>query len=462
MTIMDEARLREIFLSGGQKIQILDELRVVIEPETSNIVNIFYSELVGHPDAGIFLDNEIVAERLTLALCDWLKMLFSPRTEAEVESYVAFQTHVGQVHARLNIPMHLVVDGMRVVRREICELVTRSNMKPEDVVPAVLLINELVDHVLSLMNESYLSDLIMHDRNTHSLKMQVSPFSLAMECEKQNSFLHHWLNQVMLNLFENATPNMGRLSTLLRTEFGLWVTHKTPLLFSDMEFTRRLERQLEHVDEAVRKTPMRGEPPTSEFFVGLHAINEEVSRTSWILSEAVENILELESGRDALTRLFNRRFLPTVLRHETELSVKHGVPFGILLFDIDHFKVVNDTHGHDAGDAVLRQFSEVISPLIRANDYLFRYGGEEFLVVIGDVTDAIALDLAEKMRASIEAKAFDIDKDDPLKITTSIGIALHDGHPDYQRTITRADAALYQAKEGGRNCCVVSKPDGGD
>ncbi len=462
MTIMDEARLREIFLGGGDNLRFLDLLGGVVEPETSNIVNIFYSELIGHPDAGVFLDNEVVVERLTVALCGWLKLLFSPRTDDEVASYVSFQSHIGQVHARINIPMHLVVDGMRVVRREICELVTRSDMNSEDVVPAVLLINELVDHVLSLMNESYLSDLIMHDRNTHSLKMQVSPFSLAMECERQNSFMHHWLNQVMLNLFENAMPNSGRLLTLLRTEFGLWVTHKTPLLFSDKEFTRRLERQLEQVDAAVAKTPPRGDMPTPAFFAAIHAINEEVSRTGWILSEAVENILELESGRDALTRLFNRRFLPTVLRHETELSVKHGVPFGILLFDIDHFKAVNDTHGHDAGDAVLRQFSEVIAPLIRANDYLFRYGGEEFLVVIGDVTEVIAVELAEKMRAAIETKAFDIDEDEPLRITTSIGIALHDGHPDYQRTITRADAALYKAKEGGRNCCIVMQPDGDD
>lgn len=462
MTIMDEARLREIFLGGGDSIRILDRLGGIVEPETSDIVNIFYSELVGHPDAGIFLDNELVAERLTLALCNWLKMLFSPRTDAEVEAYVAFQSHIGQVHARINIPMHLVVDGMRVVRREICELATRSDMKPEDVVPAVLLINELVDHVLSLMNESYLGDLIMHDRNTRSLKMQVSPFNLAMEAEKQRSFLYHWFNQVMLNLFENATPNMGRLSALLRTEFGLWVTHKTPLLFSDRDFSRRLERQLELVDEAVGKTPARGKKPSPAFFAAIHAIYEEVSRTGWILSEAVETILELESGRDALTRLFNRRFLPTVLSHETGLSVKHGVPFGILLFDIDHFKVVNDTHGHDAGDAVLRQFSEVIASIIRANDYLFRYGGEEFLVVIGDVTEAVALELAEKMRAVIEATAFDVKKDQPLSITTSIGIALHDGHPDYQRTITRADAALFKAKEGGRNRCVVMRPDGDD
>ncbi len=429
-----------------------------IQPETSTIVNLFYSELIGQADSGIFLDSETVAERVTLSLCDWLKNLFVPRNETDFEKFVAFQRNIGQVHARINIPMHLIVDGMRVIRRELSGLMKTVDMDQAELVRTMLLINEVLDHVLSLMNESYLDDLILHERNVRSIKMQVSPYNLAMECEKQRSFLFNWALQVTLNLYENEVPNTGRLTTLLRTEFGLWVSHKTPLLFSDKEFTARLMQRMAQIDEAVKaasKAREKGMDP--EFYAAVHTLNEQVSSTAWSLSETIEGILELESGRDALTRLFNRRFLPTVLRHETELSVKHDVRYAIMLIDIDYFKRINDTYGHDAGDAVLEQLSETVGPIVRANDYLFRYGGEEFLAVVGDVNVEAALHLAEKIRITIEAKNFDIGQNKPLNITVSIGIAIHDGHPDYQRTITRADESLYEAKHSGRNRCILEK-----
>ncbi|HEC90051.1 MAG TPA: GGDEF domain-containing protein [Alphaproteobacteria bacterium] len=166
--------------------------------------------------------------------------------------------------------------------------------------------------------------------------------------------------------------------------------------------------------------------------------------------------MKMESGRDTLTRLFNRRFLPTVIQHETELSTKHETPFGILLFDIDHFKKVNDTYGHDAGDMVLRQFAEILARSVRANDYVFRFGGEEFLIVLGDVVEKEAFTIAENARKTVADAPFKIGSGKILDITTSVGIAIHDGHPDYNRTIKRADEALYSAKHGGRNRSVIS------
>jgi diguanylate cyclase len=455
MSTIDQLRLEEIFL--GEHAHLLDKVNQALVPETSTLVNIFYSELIGQPDAGIFLDSEIVAERVTLSLCDWLKNLFMPRTPEEFEKYITFQRNIGQVHARINIPMKLVVDGMRVFRRELCGLMKTIEMDQADLVKTVLLINEILDHVMSLMNESYIDDLIFHERNVHSLKIQVSPYNLAMECEKQRSFLFHWVHQVTLNLYENETPNTGRLNTLLRTEFGLWVTHKTPLLFAETEITTRLTQRLNLIDKAVviaAKAREKGLDP--EFYAAVHALNEQVSSTAWSLSNTIEDILELESGRDALTRLFNRRFLPTVMQHETELSVKHGVPFGILLIDIDYFKNINDTYGHDAGDAILRQLSETVTPVVRANDYLFRYGGEEFLALAGDVNNETVMILAEKIRKVIDEKDFNTGDSQVLNVTVSIGIALHDGHPDYQRTIIRADEALYEAKHQGRNRCILA------
>ncbi|MDX1606347.1 MAG: GGDEF domain-containing protein, partial [Candidatus Competibacterales bacterium] len=174
-----------------------------------------------------------------------------------------------------------------------------------------------------------------------------------------------------------------------------------------------------------------------------------------------DGMLQLESGRDPLTNLFNRRFLSIVLQREVELSLSKGIRFAILLVDIDHFKKVNDTHGHDAGDTVLEQIGDMLATVVRAGDFVFRYGGEEFLVVLTDVNAEQALKVAEKIRNRIHNHAFLLSQDKRLRLSASIGVAVHDGHPDYTRAISQADRALIEAKHSGCNHCILADPSGG-
>jgi len=127
------------------------------------------------------------------------------------------------------------------------------------------------------------------------------------------------------------------------------------------------------------------------------------------------------------------------------------------LLDIDHFKKVNDRYGHDAGDLVLQQFSEVVTQTIRAGDFVFRYGGEEFLCIVTSVGLELAENVAKKIRIAIEDHSFSLKDNQTISVTTSIGLAVFDGHPDYSRLITNADQALYQAKEEGRNRYSIHK-----
>lgn len=116
--------------------------------------------------------------------------------------------------------------------------------------------------------------------------------------------------------------------------------------------------------------------------------------------------------------------------------------FCVLMLDIDHFKQVNDQFGHDGGDRVLQSLASVLGNQMRASDFVFRYGGEEFLVVQGEVD----VGQAEILLAANPS----------VKVTLSIGVAAFDGHPDYLRLVERADKALYSAKHDGRNRCVVA------
>jgi two-component system cell cycle response regulator len=159
---------------------------------------------------------------------------------------------------------------------------------------------------------------------------------------------------------------------------------------------------------------------------------------------------------DALTGLFNRRYMETHLATLVEQAAARGKPIAVLVVDIDYFKAVNDSHGHDAGDDVLREFALRIRKSIRNIDLACRYGGEEFVIVMPETDVAVATMVAERLRRRIASEPFAIqDGTSNLDVTISIGIAALDGPGDNAAAILkRADTALYRAKRDGRNRVV--------
>ena len=124
-----------------------------------------------------------------------------------------------------------------------------------------------------------------------------------------------------------------------------------------------------------------------------------------------------------------------------------------------YFKQINDRYGHAAGDSALRQFSELLSSAVRAGDFVFRYGGEEFLIIVASVDLASIKVVADKLCAVIRKHRFQLLEEAGHVITASLGVALHDGHPDYGRVVDQADRALLNAKEAGRNRWTLFAPD---
>jgi two-component system cell cycle response regulator len=160
---------------------------------------------------------------------------------------------------------------------------------------------------------------------------------------------------------------------------------------------------------------------------------------------------------DALTGLYNRRYLETHLAHLVEHSINRGKPLSVMTLDVDYFKTVNDTHGHDAGDRVLQELSARIKANIRNVDLACRTGGEEFVVVLPATETAVAERIAERMRKSISGRRFNAGTEGGLAITISAGIASLSGVNDkVEDILKRADQALYQAKRDGRNRIVLA------
>ena len=159
---------------------------------------------------------------------------------------------------------------------------------------------------------------------------------------------------------------------------------------------------------------------------------------------------------DALTGLHNRRYMETHLAALTEQAAQRGKPLAVLILDIDFFKSINDGHGHDAGDDVLREFAVRIRKSIRNIDLACRYGGEEFVIVMPETDLAVAAMVAERIRRRIAGEAFSIQQGAThLEVTLSIGIAALGGAGDTAAAmLKRADQALYRAKRDGRNRVV--------
>ena len=159
---------------------------------------------------------------------------------------------------------------------------------------------------------------------------------------------------------------------------------------------------------------------------------------------------------DALTGLFNRRYMESHLATLIEQAAARGKPLAVLVIDIDYFKSVNDTYGHDAGDDVLHDFAVRIKRSIRGIDLACRYGGEEFVLVMPETDMAVAAMVAERLRRRIATEPFAIQQGArTIPVTISIGIAALRGKDDTAASLLkRADQALYRAKRDGRNRVV--------
>ena len=156
---------------------------------------------------------------------------------------------------------------------------------------------------------------------------------------------------------------------------------------------------------------------------------------------------------DNLTGIKNRYYFDERIKEEVDLAKRQKVSFSLLLFDLDHFKLVNDNFGHDVGDKVLKRVTDAVSKIIRSYDIFARWGGEEFVVLMPNTTEAEAVPAAEKIRKNVE----DISHPDIEKITISIGIAIWEADDDVDQIFVKADKALYTAKNQGRNRVMVYK-----
>lgn len=249
----------------------------------------------------------------------------------------------------------------------------------------------------------------------------------------------------------------------------LWATIRDGRVWRGEIINRRKDGSL--YTELMAIAPVRNEHGETVHYVAIkHDISErkrmetDLKRTNAMLEQQIEEIHRLQEElreravRDGLTNLFNRRYLDETLERELARAKREGYPLSLVMIDIDHFKRLNDTYGHQAGDKVLRELAALLWGDIRAEDVPCRYGGEEFLVLLPRMPLDVALERAEGWRRTFQATRVPFG-DFQLETTISCGLA---AYPEHARTpddlIRCCDDALYKAKHHGRNRCEAYHP----
>jgi two-component system, cell cycle response regulator len=177
------------------------------------------------------------------------------------------------------------------------------------------------------------------------------------------------------------------------------------------------------------------------------------------LDEAFQRQMSESALRDGLTRAYNKRYFSERVESELQYSLRHATPLSLIFLDIDHFKAINDQHGHQAGDHVLVQLATLAMSMLGEDDIFARYGGEEFAVIARGMDAAAAHELSERLRASVETHPF-VFEGTAIPVTISIGVSYAPGLGIVTTVdlVARADETLYAAKRGGRNRTCVAQP----
>jgi len=221
-----------------------------------------------------------------------------------------------------------------------------------------------------------------------------------------------------------------------------------------------IENKLSPMEQTVILSPLfddEGNGNVSQVMISVFDISDWISYQNELLRSQTE--LQRLSQTDDLTQIPNRRSVMDRLTEELQIHKRKKRPLSMALLDIDHFKKINDKHGHHTGDVILRDMAQLVSGLLREYDVMGRYGGEEFLLVLPETCEEIAFKVADRLREAVAEHEFRVNERSH-RITVSLGVACKDDEeiPSLEDLFKEADRCLYLAKKSGRNRTEIASP----
>ncbi|MEH0873382.1 diguanylate cyclase [Pectobacterium cacticida] len=425
-----------------------DLLREISDQSATYFADEFYSYMLKDREATLFLSTQQVHDRLHGAMSKWIADILT-NTGKQLNDLIDYQKKIGQIHARIDLPIDLVERGARRLKWHLYTAISQATENKALCFDAMRFAAISIDIAIEIMNKKYSQSHDIAARNEESYRLFSILENASMERERQNAALLHWENAFIFSVV-TGTP-LSSIQNLCDSEFGLWFNHKGKTSFSNIQGIITIAEVITETDEYIRSYSTVSLLKQQDYAPLLKAVRSRIYKINTLLGSLFDEVQKLESGKDTLTLLLNRRFLPTILRHEISLSMHSNASLSLAMIDIDYFKAVNDTYGHAAGDIVLKKVAEVLYESTRNSDYVFRYGGEEFMIVLIETPKVAAYTLIERLRKKIQDHIIYLQNGASVTVTISAGIAVYNGHPDYECLVKAADDALYQAKANGRN-----------
>ncbi|NDO82432.1 diguanylate cyclase [Citrobacter sp. NCU1] len=430
--------------------EVHEILTSLTDEEIRHLVTVFYDYMLSHAESALFLNTEQVATRLSHSMFHWLRSVLGSAQE-DLHQLLAKQRDIGVVHARIGLPIDLVARGARRLKDELYRLLKAKSVYPTTVLSDAICFSSLaMDTAIEAITVSY-SPNYQNSMNTQEQYRLLTIYDdVNVERERQIRSLTDWENQFIYNI-ATGLP-VEELIFLSKSDFGMWLSHKGKHILGNGKLLSGMEQLIQQIDSKLHQALLNGQEPCAEEQMSLlQDIRQLSTQIHFLLASMFEELVKQENGKDSLTQLLNRRFIPTIMRREISLALHSRKPFVLAMLDIDYFKQINDRYGHNAGDITLKNVAAVIYEHIRSSDYVFRYGGEEFMVLLVESEVSQASIILETLRTKIAALQISASPLETFSVTTSIGIAEYDYHPDYKQLIEKADQALYLAKSNGRN-----------
>ncbi|MFC0480652.1 GGDEF domain-containing protein [Gellertiella hungarica] len=426
----------------------LEIAKALLFAQAGLLASSFYDAFLRDEDASNFLSHAAVQHKLTNSLKGWLVdiCLLNP----EEEAFAQRQRHIGDIHARLKIPIHLVLEGAARLKADMTQLLQERNLPPADALDAFVAFSHRVDSAMCHMSAAFVQKSGQRARADEAYRLFALGQDVSAEREGQRAALMEWSHTVLFDILANGTGD--NCKPLSQSPFGLWVRHRAGILFEGTGALETIRSAMRDIDDFILpglNPEAAVGPEGASHFIG--ELRRRIDEIKFLLNDLFQTASAAENGHDPLTRTLNRRFLPSILGRELALAASNDVPFSVLMLDVDHFKSVNDRYGHSSGDAVLQQVADLLLGAVRPADFVFRFGGEEFLIALVETKLGRALEVAESIRRICEAHVFRLPGQEDIHVTVSAGAAQFEGHPDYTYLINAADEALYRAKNAGRN-----------
>ncbi len=424
----------------------------LVADQATRLSDLFYAEILTDPRGERMLANGIVNQRLHASMADWIRRLFS--LDASEADHFELQRMTGEIHARIGVPMDLVTRGARVIKREMSRLLVGGDFDRTALAKAIEYCNETIDLAIEMMNIAYASSAARLIRSEETYHLFFLGQNMKAERERQKTQLMEWINDLLIRSMSGPGDGQstdGVPPKLDDSPFGVWLKHKASIIFTKepemarlLEHTARIEGELLPQLWSARGDARAVQPMMAR-------ISREVDVVKTLLGSMFDNLWQANEVNDQATQLLSRRYFPTAARREVELAMRNRTTFALLLLELDDLAQVRRMLGVNGSDAVMAQIAQAISDLVRAADFLFRLGDERLGALLVETDEASAVQLAESLRTTIAALTVRTPFSATYQVTVSIGIAMFDGHPDYQRVLDKAEEALAAAKSTQRD-----------